>query len=183
MVSCDAERLAVMKHSPCVWAEREDGRGRTALRASFRGLSPDGKKLYKCIAIVKTKLCICKTTVRTGRYEEEDRTGGNGEAGSVPGPWGEKASGGRRPGAVRKRGGKAARMPEETAAVRGAFKPAGRRGRKRGSGGGGSERTAAGRRGAGRGGDGRFSGIMSDGCGDVSRVAPARAGFPGGDDA
>ena len=51
---------------------------------------------------------------------------------------------------------------------------------------GGSERAAAGaqgRRGAGRGGDGRFSGIMSDGCGDVSRVAPARAGFPGGDDA
>ena len=66
-----------------------------------------------------------------------------------------------------------------------AFKPAGRRGRKRGSGGGGSERAAAGaqgRRDAGRGGDGRFSGIMSDGCGDVSRVAPARAGFPGGDD-
>ena len=128
MVSCDAERLAVMKHSPCVWAEREDGRGRTALRASFRGLSPDGKKLYKCIAIVKTKLCICKTTVRTGRYEEEDRTGGNGEAGSVPGPWGEKASGGRRPGAVRKRGGKAARMPEGTAAVRGRFQAGGKTG-------------------------------------------------------
>lgn len=146
-----------MKHSPCVWAEREDGRGRTALRASFRGLSPDGKKLYKCIAIVKTKLCICKTTVRTGRYEEEDRTGGNGEAGSVPGPWGEKASGGRRPGAVRKRRG-ARRMPEETAAVRGAFKPAGRRGRKRGSGGGGSERAAAGRRGAARGGRRTFFG-------------------------
>ena len=87
-------------------------------------------------------------------------------------------------GAVRKRRG-ARRMPEETAAVRGAFKPAGRRGRKRGSGGGGSERTAAGRRGAEaqpEGGDGRFSGIMSDGCADVSRVAPARAGFPGGDD-
>lgn len=48
----------------------------------------------------------------------------------MPGPWGEKASGGRRPGAVRKRRG-ARRMPEETAAVRERFQAGGKAGEEK----------------------------------------------------